>query len=120
MTNRCRFVDEASIRREWRVLIKVNNNIVVGNFIIFVFIGDAGDVPGEWDAKPSIVGSFSTFKAPLQSCDNCRQSEGKPIHGSVYLTDKLYKLLPHGGRLENQESVTPFLIKKLDWRIRKV
>lgn len=120
MTNCQHHSDEASLRREWRVVIKVKNDLVVDNFTIFVFLGDSGESPADWDTAASTVGSFSTFKAPLESCSNCQEKSGQFIYGAVYMTDMLHDLLPHSARLENKETVTPWLISKLDWRIRQV
>lgn len=119
-TNRRYRADESGIRREWRVMIEVNNDLMEGNFTIFVFLGEAGEVPGEWGRGPSTAGSFTTFKAPLASCGNCQAAQGRPIYGSVYLTDRMFDLLPIGSRLEDQREVVAWLTGKLDWRIRKV
>lgn len=102
------------------MVIEVNNDLVEGNFTIFVFLGESGEVPSEWGHKPSTAGSFTTFKAPLAICSNCQAARGKPIYGSVYLTDRLYDLLPNGSRLEDQGSLVTWLTSKLDWRIRQV
>lgn len=111
---------EASIRREWRVVIKVKNNLVASNFTIFVFLGDPGEALDQWGTSAVTVGSFSTFKAPLESCENCQERDGDYIYGSVYLTDKLHEFLPHRSRLEDRDALTSWLIPKLDWRIRTV
>lgn len=101
-------------------MIKVKNNLVEGNFTIFVFFGDPGGTLAEWGTAAATVGSFSTFKAPLDKCENCQDAEGEYLYGSVYLTDKLHELLPHHSRLEDRDALSNWLIPKLDWRIRKV
>lgn len=112
-------LDVALIRREWRVLIKVKNNLVASNFTIYFFLGTPG-APDQWSSDAATVGSFSTFKAPLEACENCRTAEGAYMHGSVYLTDELCKRLPNTIHLEKPTELKPWLIKHLDWRIREV
>lgn len=102
------------------MLIKVKNNLVAGNFTVFVFLGDSGENTEEWGRHPNAAGSVSTFKAALENCSNCQAKQGDYMYGSVYLTDKLHKVLPQGTRLEDQVSLTPWLSNKLDWRIRQV
>ncbi|RPB06673.1 Di-copper centre-containing protein [Morchella conica CCBAS932] len=113
------FPDEATFRREWRVVIKVKKNLLDSNFTIFFFLGQSSDNPGEWGTHPNTVGSFNSLKAPLESCKNCQDHEAHLMHGSIYLTDRMHHSLPDGTQLHDKEPVSRWLTERLDWRIRK-
>lgn len=101
------------------MLIKVQDDLVAGNFAVFVFLGEPGPV-AEWGSNENSVGVFHTFKANFENCRNCQDHQGEPFHASVYLTEELSDALPANVGLEDKVPVASFLAKELSWRVRKV
>jgi hypothetical protein len=111
---------EAVSRHEWRLVVKVKKNLVPGNFGIFFFLDEPSDNVEEWATDPKTVGSFHTFKAPLEKCENCQDQKEFFINGSIYLTDSLLEWLPKETPLHDTEAVPNWLKENLHWRIGMV
>lgn len=100
---------------------KIERYIVKPNFTLLLFFGHPGDNPAEWYASPHRVGSFYSFKPPLETCPNCRQLEaaGTLLNGEVRVTNSLLKGLG-STELDDVPGVEAWLKDKLTWRILKV
>lgn len=90
------------------VAISVKQNLMDGNFGIFLFIGDSGDDTSQWGTRAIDVGSFVTFKGPLDTCQNCDDTKDQWIYGTIYLTDHVYDLF-HSLRSGSPKELEPIL-----------
>ncbi|PWW73062.1 tyrosinase [Tuber magnatum] len=117
-----RIVQRGKFRREWLIFLRVRKYLIPGNFIIFFFLGEAGDDPHQWLLNENRVGVVSTFKSTTDICGNCAGQEeaDQLLSGGVDITNALYnKLASTGLALDDQGEMESWLTENLKWRILK-
>lgn len=92
-----------------------------GTFTIFFFIGAPDDSEAaKYSVQPTLAGITHNFATPVEYCDNCgrQEEQGHLVSGTVVITPILkdYILANELADL-TPESVKPFLVKNLKWRI---
>lgn len=92
-----------------------------GTFTIFFFIGAPDDdQPVKYSVQPTLAGITHNFAAPIEHCDNCgrQEEQGHLVSGTVVITPILNDYILIGELRDlTPESVEPFLVKHLKWRI---
>lgn len=79
---------------------------------------DAADI--SYSTQPTLGGITHNFAAPVEYCDNCGDQEqsGTIVTGTVIITPILLDYIKLGQLPDlSPESVTPFLVKNLKWRV---
>ena len=90
-------------------------------FTIYFFLGDVVDSPSvSYITQPTLGGLTHNFATSVDYCDNCGQQEisGTKVTSTVVITPILKDYVSIGQLADlSPESVTPFLVKHLKWRI---
>lgn len=104
-----------------KVLTVVRRLALNGTFTIFFFIGAPNDhEPAKYSVQPTLAGITHNFAAPIEYCDNCgrQEEQGHLVSGTLVITPILKDyILVNELRDLTPESVKPFLVKHLKWRI---
>lgn len=92
-----------------------------GTFTIFFFIGPfEDDVPAEYAVQPTLAGITHNFAAPVEFCDHCggQEEQAHLVSGTVVITPILKDYILTGALTDlTPESVVPFLVEFLRWRV---
>ena len=99
-----------------------------GSYAIYVFMGGFDDCPSTWSLAPNLVGTHAVFAA-LSGVDAAsnpqvkRRNAGSPIQvtGTMPLTSMLMAKVQAGElACMDPETVTPYLLSNLHWRVAMV
>lgn len=106
-----------------KILTVIRRLALNGTFTIFFFIGAPNDdASDDYSAQPTLAGITHNFATPVQYCDHCgrQEEQGRLVSGTVVITPILKDyILAEEKELRDltPESVKPFLVKHLKWRI---
>ncbi|KPI40958.1 Tyrosinase [Cyphellophora attinorum] len=117
-------VNEAHVQRRWYIDNMVERLALNGTFTISYFIGPFDDnKPDSWNLTPTLAGQSHNFAAPVEQCDNCghQEQQGLLVTDTTPVTPLLLDYVLKGELHDlRPESVEPFLVKNLRWRIVKL
>lgn len=114
--------------RQYLANIQSQKFALNGSYAVYVFLGDFDDQPSCWPLAQNLVGTHAVFAAlgGADAVDNpqSRKRQNGPaiqVTGTMPLTSMLLAKVQSGElACLNPETVTPYLIDNLSWRVGMV
>jgi len=104
------------------IILRVGKYLIQENVHIFFFLGDSESTSNQWSTSENLIGSFHTFKSPIDVCANCAsQEQARTITcGGIHISDELARRLDQDTKLHDIDKVTRYIDDNLTWKIMRV